>query len=55
MRNHAIEHFPARCLCGADACRGQVTGWKDLPAERKAAYGDLVAPYLLEADAGRAA
>ena len=55
MRNHAIEHFPARCLCGADACRGQVTGWKGLPAERKAAYGDLVAPYLLEADAEHAA
>ena len=50
MRNYVIEHFPARCLCGADGCRGTVTGWKDLPDERKAAYGDLVAPYLLEAD-----
>jgi len=55
MRNYAIEHFPARCLCGAGNCRGTVTGWKDLPAERKAAYGDLVAPYLVEADAARAA
>ena len=50
MRNYVIEHFPARCLCGAGICRGTVTGWKDLPAERKAAYGALVAPYLLEAD-----
>ena len=51
MRNYVIEHFPARCLCGTAACRGAVTGWKDLPAARKAAYGDLVAPYLLAADA----
>ncbi|MEA2139410.1 MAG: hypothetical protein QOG56_2560 [Solirubrobacteraceae bacterium] len=50
MRNYVVEHFPHRCLCGAARCRGRVTGWKDLPAERKAAYGELVAPYLLEAD-----
>ena len=50
MRNYAIEHFPAQCLCGTAACRGTVTGWKDLPAERKAAYGDFVAPYLRDAD-----
>jgi hypothetical protein len=49
-RNYIIEYFPPRCLCGADGCRGTVTGWRDLPDERKAAYGDLVAPYLLEAD-----
>jgi hypothetical protein len=51
MRNYVIEHFPRRCLCGAEECRGRITGWKDLPAERKEAYGGLVAPYLLEADA----
>ena len=50
MRNYAIEHFPAQCLCETAACRGVVTGWKDLPADRKAAYGDLVAPYLRAAD-----
>jgi len=50
MRNLAIEHFPERCLCGTQACRGAVTGWKDLPEERKAAYGAFVAPYLREAD-----
>lgn len=55
MRNYVIEHFPATCLCGADACRGAVTGWKDLPAERKAAFGDLVAPYLIEQDRALAA
>jgi uncharacterized protein len=50
MRNYSIEHFPDGCLCGADICRGSVTGWKDLPAERKVAYRGLVAPYLLEID-----
>lgn len=50
MRNYSIEHFPSGCLCGADRCRGSVTGWKDLTAERKADYEGLVAPYLLEID-----
>ena len=51
MRNYTIDHFPAVCLCGAVACRGSVTGWKDLPTARKADYGDLVAPYLRVMDA----
>jgi hypothetical protein len=51
MRNFTIEHFPLDCLCGADQCRGSVTGWKDLPAARKADYGELVAPYLRAMDA----
>jgi uncharacterized protein len=50
MRNYSIEHFPGGCLCGASICRGSVTGWKDLPAERKASYEGQVAPYLLEID-----
>jgi hypothetical protein len=50
MRNYSIEYFPRRCLCGARNCRGSVTGWKDLPDERKRAYQGLVAPYLLEMD-----
>lgn len=54
MRNYVIEHFPAVCLCATEQCRGAVTGWKDLPAARKAEYGDLVAPYLLDADRARA-
>jgi uncharacterized protein len=53
MRNFTIDHFPAVCLCGAARCRGSVTGWKDLPAERKAAYGELVAPYLRVMDDDR--
>jgi uncharacterized protein len=50
MRNFTIDHFPAMCLCGAAGCRGSVTGWKDLPAKRKADYGELVAPYLRTMD-----
>jgi hypothetical protein len=50
MRNFTIDHFPAACLCGAPQCRGTVTGWKDLPAARKADYGSLVAPYLRAMD-----
>jgi hypothetical protein len=50
MRNYSIEHFPGGCLCGADKCRGSVTGWKDLSIERKVDYVGSVAPYLLEID-----
>jgi hypothetical protein len=50
MRNFTIDHFPDACLCGAPQCRGTVTGWKDLPAARKADYGELVAPYLRAMD-----
>jgi uncharacterized protein len=50
MRNYSIEHFPSRCLCGSKICRGSVTGWKDLPDDRKEAYQGFVAPYLLELD-----
>ena len=42
--------YTGGCLCGAEICRGAVTGWKDLPAERKADYEGQVAPYLLEID-----
>jgi hypothetical protein len=50
MRNYVVEHCPASCRCGTAACRGAITGWRDLPADRKAAYAGLVAPYLLELD-----
>jgi uncharacterized protein len=54
MRNYTIDHFPTVCLCGASRCRVTVTGWKDLPAARKADYGELVAPYLRAMDADTA-
>lgn len=51
MRNYTIEHFPDTCTCGEDACRGAVTGWRELPQTRKDQYEGFVAPYLLKMDA----
>jgi hypothetical protein len=50
VRNFTIDHFPDVCLCGAERCRGSVTGWKDLTDAQKSDCGDLVAPYLLVMD-----
>ncbi len=50
MRNYAIEHFPDACICGAPNCRASITGWRDLPQQRKDAYAGFVAPYLIEID-----
>ena len=50
MNNYYIEYFPGSCQCGSEVCRGSVSGWKDLPDDRKKAYEGLVAPYLLETD-----
>jgi len=35
MRNYGVDYFPKQCMCGAEICRGKITGWKDLPDERK--------------------
>ena len=51
MRNYMIDHFPKMCMCGSNMCRGTITGWKDLPFEKKKEYAGLVAPYLIELDA----
>ncbi|MFA6002202.1 MAG: SET domain-containing protein-lysine N-methyltransferase [Thermoleophilia bacterium] len=51
MRNYGIGYFPKQCGCGSKGCRGKITGWKDLPDERKKLYEGFVAPYLLELDA----
>jgi uncharacterized protein len=53
MRNYVVDHAPPECLCGCTECRGAITGWGELPAERKAAYRGLVVPYLLELDRER--
>ena len=50
MRNYTIDHFPQQCMCGSARCRGRITGWKDLPDEKKKEYEGFVAPYLLELD-----
>ncbi len=51
MRNYGVDYFPKQCMCGSEICRGRITGWKDLPDERKKIYEGFVAPYLLELDA----
>ncbi len=50
MRNYRIEHFLAPCACGQANCRRSITGWKDLPQQRKDDYNGFVAPYLIEMD-----
>ncbi len=50
MRNFRIEYFPKQCLCGSRQCRGQITGWIDLPIGKKLEYMSYAAPYLLEID-----
>jgi uncharacterized protein len=42
MRNYTVEHFAAHCQCGSPRCRDRITGWKDLPSERKADYRGFV-------------
>ncbi len=51
MRNYIIDYFPKTCMCGSKKCRGKITGWKDLPDEKKEEYEGFVAPYLLRLDA----
>jgi hypothetical protein len=51
MRNYTIDFFPKQCICGSKKCRVRITGWKDLPDEKKKEYEGFVAPYLLELDA----
>jgi len=51
MRNYTIDHFPKMCMCGSNMCRGAITGWKDLPFEKKKEYAGFVALYLIELDA----
>lgn len=41
------EMTPFRCGCGSVVCRGTVTGFLDLPAERHDSYRGLISDYLL--------
>jgi hypothetical protein len=43
-----IEFLAGPCSCHAPSCRGRVTGYKDLPDERRRAYGAYIAEYLRE-------
>ncbi|MDP8931149.1 MAG: SET domain-containing protein-lysine N-methyltransferase [Actinomycetota bacterium] len=53
MLNYSVEYFPDHCRCGSPNCRDRITGWKDLPAQRKADYHGFVAPYLVSIDSRR--
>ena len=53
MQNFVVEFFPDECQCGSVDCRGVITGWRDLPMERRVTYGQLVAPYLLALEGRR--
>jgi hypothetical protein len=44
--DYEIRFMPERCLCGSPLCRTRITGYRDLPPERRAAYGPYVAEYL---------
>jgi hypothetical protein len=48
---YEILFMPSHCLCRSARCRGRITGYKDLPAERRRAYGRYVARYLREREA----
>jgi len=41
-----VENGSAQCLCGAAKCRGRVPGFRHLPADVKARYGEYIAEYL---------
>ena len=49
---YEIEHMTGPCLCGTPSCRGRITGYRDLPEDRKAAFGPYILEYLREIDAG---
>ncbi|MEO7195720.1 MAG: SET domain-containing protein-lysine N-methyltransferase [Pseudonocardiaceae bacterium] len=55
MRNYTVEYFPASCRCGTPFCRDRITGWKNLPTQRKENYHGFVAPYLIDIDKQHAA
>lgn len=48
---YEIEFMPGPCLCKTPSCRGRITGYKDLPAHLRKAYGPYVAEYLRETEA----
>lgn len=52
---YEVEHLGGPCRCGSAKCRGRVTGYKHLPAEVKARFGEMVAEYLRSMDTGVAA
>ena len=47
---YEVEHLGGPCRCGSARCRGRVTGYKNLSADVKARFGEMVAEYLRAMD-----
>jgi uncharacterized protein len=45
-----IHFMDGPCQCGAPSCRGRISGYKELPEERRAVLAHYIAEYLLESD-----
>jgi len=41
-----VAHFGGPCRCGAASCRGRIVGYRHLPNDVKARYGEYIAEYL---------
>ncbi len=46
MTEEELE-YPFDCQCGAESCRGQITGFRDLPPEIIEEYGTYISDYLI--------
>jgi len=46
-----IQYMTGDCLCGSSICRGRITGYHDLPADRREALGPYIAGYLRHVEA----
>ena len=54
MRIYSFDYFlMPPCECGSENCRRNITGYKDLPEQRKQDYAGFVVPYLVELDMKR--
>ena len=45
---YEIHFMDPPCRCEAPLCRGAITGYKDLPIERRLAFGPYIAAYLYD-------
>lgn len=48
MGNHVVESIQGKCLCGSEICRTYITGWKELPRDRREAYKGFMSQYVLD-------
>lgn len=40
--------FVPQCMCGNESCRKRITGWEELPVEKKLEYKGFIANYIVE-------